>query len=127
MKYQSDSIDAEIVQLAVEGEQCVFFTPPYYSDLQPIDLLCKKAKSGVAKLYDKHTLLDDVRNRVVAEFEALDTDHFIIDRTDLVIQKFISQIEREVYITEQSTNKRDLTEKELSFHSLRTVPDFSTL
>lgn len=50
------------------------FTPPHYSDLQPIELVWAHMKNTVARQYSYKTTLDDVRFRLNREFEKLLTE-----------------------------------------------------
>jgi len=47
------------------------FTPPRYSDLQPIELVWAAIKLAVGRQYDVNTTLADVRARLDKEFENL--------------------------------------------------------
>ncbi len=56
-QWQDQNICAEVVSMAKESGHVVLFTPPHYSDLQPIRLLWAKIKSSVAKKYSLVLLL----------------------------------------------------------------------
>ena len=51
----------------------VLFTPPRYSDLQPIETVWAIVKSEVGRQYDDKTTIADVRERLELAFENLDT------------------------------------------------------
>ena len=97
-KWQQENIDPEIVQMAAEQGHKFIFTPPHYSDLQPIELLWARVKNAVAKEYSKQTTLSDVRHRLEHQFSKLDTDEgleavlAIINHVDKVIAKFSGEI-----------------------------------
>ena len=52
----------------------IVLTPPYLSDLQPIERLWAWVKNWVAAQYDNTTTLDDVRRRLIMRFEAISRD-----------------------------------------------------
>lgn len=73
----------ECIRLAEEKGHRVLFTPPYHSDLQPIEFLWAWVKRNVGNLYCKNTNLTDVGNRLEAQFERLKRKEFSIDIANL--------------------------------------------
>ncbi len=96
-----DNIDPEIVQVAREMGHIVLFTPPHYSDLQPVELVWAYIKSSIARKYSNTTTFNDVQTRLKEEFELLssekgsDTVAAIIDHIDQVISNFLREIQRD--------------------------------
>lgn len=69
-----NNVKPEVVQLAEAQGHVVLFTPPYHSDLQPIELLWARVKGNVGRKYNSSTTLDDVVRHLDAEFENLRGD-----------------------------------------------------
>ena len=69
--WQNTNIEPEICILAEEQDHKVIFTPPHFSDLQTIEYVWAVVKGGVAKKYTKSTSLEDVRSRLLHQFEPL--------------------------------------------------------
>ena len=57
-KYITDNIDIEVVRLAKEAGHEILFTPPYHSDLQPIELVWAFVKGNVGRQYSNESTLD---------------------------------------------------------------------
>ncbi len=55
-----------------EGHEVVF-SPPHYSDLQPIELVWANVKGQVGRQYTTETKLEDVRLRLEAAFDGLES------------------------------------------------------
>ena len=51
-EYIKNEVDEEIQHAAAMYGHQVLFTPPYQSDLEPIELVCARAKNEIALLYD---------------------------------------------------------------------------
>lgn len=106
-KWQDENIEMEIVQLAQAEGHSVLFTPPCYSDLQPIELVWASVKGRVAREYKKGVTFREVRDNLAKQFEYLlseagsESIGNIIDSVDRVISKFLSEIAAEL-----QTNKR---------------------
>ncbi|RHZ13234.1 hypothetical protein DYB37_011186 [Aphanomyces astaci] len=60
-----------IVQLAKDRGHEVDFTPPYHSDLQPIEMVWAYVKGAVGRQYNTSTKFPDVRQRLDREFAGL--------------------------------------------------------
>ena len=71
-KYVEANIPLEIVRLAEEKGHKVLFTPPYHSDLQPIELVWALVKGNVGRQYSVGTTLELVNQRLEAEFKKLE-------------------------------------------------------
>ena len=66
------TVPAECVRRAEKMGHKVIFTPPYHSDLQPIELVWAKVKGDVARSYTAETGMKDVRKGVVDGLAALE-------------------------------------------------------
>jgi transposase len=64
----------EIVRLSEEAGHKVLFTPPYHSDLQPIELIWAHIKDRVARKYSRASTLALVFERLQLEFQELSTN-----------------------------------------------------
>lgn len=70
-KYIKDNIPIECERLAKEQGHELLLTPPYHSDLQPIELVWALVKGAVGRQYDNNTTLELVQKRLQAEFDKL--------------------------------------------------------
>jgi transposase len=69
------NVPMEVQRLANEKGHVVLFTPPYHSDLQPIELVCDRILGNVGRQHgSKEPNLELVHRRLMKEFEGLDTD-----------------------------------------------------
>jgi ribosomal protein L30/L7E len=59
----------ECIKLAEAQGHTVLFTPPYHSDIQPIELLWARVKGEVGRQYDINSTLALVLERLLASFE----------------------------------------------------------
>jgi transposase len=104
-KYIEDNIPIEIVRLATEKGHKVLFTPPYHSDLQPIELVWARVKGNVGRQYNNESTLELVYQRLLAEFESLsvahDSVHGMIEKCTKVAQKFYDEIEEDDAVEEE--------------------------
>ena len=66
-------VEPTIVSMAKEAGHEVMFSPPHYSDLQPIETVWAVLKKKVGDQYNVETKLKDVRTRLVEEFDALES------------------------------------------------------
>ena len=64
----------ECERLATENGHELLLTPPYHSDLQPIKLVWALIKGAVGRQYDNDTTLDAVYNRLMEQFNNLQTN-----------------------------------------------------
>ena len=55
----------EVVKLEEDKGHEVLFTPPYHSDLQPIELLWALIKGNIGRQYNINTTLDTVYQRLI--------------------------------------------------------------
>jgi transposase len=62
----------ECVRLAEEQGHKVLFTPPYHSDLQPIELTWARIKGNIGRQYSVGTTLALVHERLLHEFKNLE-------------------------------------------------------
>ncbi|KAG7356089.1 DDE superfamily endonuclease [Nitzschia inconspicua] len=80
-KYIKESIPMDCVKAAEEMGHKVLFTPPYHSDLQPIELVWALVKGNVGRQYNKNTTMKVVYERLIAEFHKLEQDgHQLIEK-----------------------------------------------
>jgi hypothetical protein len=70
-KYIETNVPLEIVRLAEEKGHKVLFTPPYHSDLQPIELVWALVKGNIGRQYAIGTTLEIVNQRLETEFKKL--------------------------------------------------------
>lgn len=61
-----------VERLAEEQGHKVLFTPPYHSDLQPIELVWALVKGNVGQQYSVGTTLEEVYDRLMLEFGKLE-------------------------------------------------------
>lgn len=100
-KWVTENVKPAIIQAAEASGHKVIFTPPHYSDLQPIELLWARVKGAVARLYTKETTLRDDGERLQHEFEKLESEAgeeaiaAIVDHVDNAIRKFLEEIARD--------------------------------
>ncbi|RHY47783.1 hypothetical protein DYB34_001099 [Aphanomyces astaci] len=85
--YVTANVVPVIVQMAKDRGHDVVFTPPYHSDLQPIEMVWSFVKGAVGRQYDTSTKFPDVRERLDREFDRLPSS---------VIFDFIGHTDRKV-------------------------------
>jgi transposase len=69
----SKNVKPEIIRLAEAKGHIILFTPPYHSDLQPIELLWARIKFRVALEYSTETKMSDVERRLLNHFKEAET------------------------------------------------------
>jgi transposase len=90
-----------VVELARAGEikHKILLTPPYHSDLQPIELLWARIKGNVARLYSNGRTIDQLKAQLDAEFGKLPdksaSNQGMIDKTAALTKKFWDAIPHE--------------------------------
>ena len=113
------NVKPAIVELAESAGHKVVFTPPHFSDLQPIELLWARVKGAVARQYSKNTTMFDVRNRLENEFQLLMCDsgastiRDIVVHVNGIIQKFQDEIveqESQDQMSEEGESQRTFTD-----------------
>jgi hypothetical protein len=90
----------ECVRLAEEQGHRVLFTPPYHSDLQPIELVWALIKGNVGRQYSLDSTLDLVYQRLMKEFDMLqesghDSIHCMIVKCTNLARQFKEDIPME--------------------------------
>ncbi|KAF0706840.1 hypothetical protein AaE_013921, partial [Aphanomyces astaci] len=65
------TVKSEVESMAMERGHLVAWTPPYHSDLQPIEMVWSDVKGKVGRQYTVTTSFEDVRVRLDAAFTAL--------------------------------------------------------
>jgi transposase len=68
------NIPMEVVSSAEALGHKVLFTPPFHSDLQPIELVWARVKGNVGRQYSKDSNLTIIYGRLMKEFDPLDSD-----------------------------------------------------
>ena len=95
----------QVVGLATEKGHKVLFTPPYHSDLQPIELVWARVKGNVGRQYSNESTLDLVYQRLLAEFQSLsvahNSVHGMIEKCTRVAEKFYNEIEEDDAVEEE--------------------------
>jgi transposase len=89
-----------VIELARAGEikHKILFTPPYHSDLQPIELVWALVKGNVARLYSNGRTMDELKTQLDAEFADLLTAkgsariHAMIENTAKLSKQFWDEI-----------------------------------
>lgn len=71
-EYIKTSIPMDCCKLAEEAGHKVLFTPPYHSDIQPIELVWALVKGNVGRQYNSDTTLSLVYARLMEEFKKLE-------------------------------------------------------
>ncbi|KAF0710418.1 hypothetical protein AaE_012530 [Aphanomyces astaci] len=69
--YIEKHIQPQVVQMAIDKDHRVVFSPPYHSDLQPIELVWANVKGHVGRRYTDGTGRADVKERLEEAFEVL--------------------------------------------------------
>ncbi len=68
LKVALETLDPEVVRLAKAAGHTVLYSPPYHSDLQPIEQLWAWVKQRVARQYRADTTMEDVLVRLKRAF-----------------------------------------------------------
>lgn len=103
----NQNVEFEVVQLARDLGHEVLFTPPRYSDLQPIELVWAHIKGAVGRQYTAGTKLADVKARLDVEFAKLEQPQGcdlvgrIISSVDRVIDRFMKEMQEEDELVDQ--------------------------
>ncbi|EGZ23418.1 hypothetical protein PHYSODRAFT_482242 [Phytophthora sojae] len=81
-RHIAELVEPEIVTMAKKKGHEVVFTPPHYSDLQPIEFVWANVKGEVGRQYTKDTTFQQVRSRLDTAFKTLSskTDQGCIDK-----------------------------------------------
>ena len=72
-RWANENFLLAIVQLARAAGHYVLFTPPHFSDLQPIEILWVRVKGEIGCMYTRDTTLADVGRRLRRQFELLES------------------------------------------------------
>lgn len=121
-------VPIDIVKIAEDHGHRVLFTPPYFSDLQPIELVWAFLKGNVGRKYSSSTTMKDVLDRLNFEFDYLTT----IEGGE-VISSIISHVGKKVDDMLRKMNMEDVAyerselEKNEEYDSDSTVPETDTL
>ncbi|KAG9403906.1 hypothetical protein AC1031_005394 [Aphanomyces cochlioides] len=71
LSYIKENVEPEVVSMARSRGFDVVYTPPYHSDLQPIEYVWAYVKGVVGRQYTTETTMDDVRSRLEVAFSDL--------------------------------------------------------
>lgn len=129
--YQALHVPIEFVQIAEAQGHKVLYTPPNHSDLQPTEFVCALVKGNVGIPYICQTTLENVKERMDAEFVAFETEsgeqqiEKIIRSVDKVLQKLQSDIieEDEDDTPEDATNNGGTTKSEAEESEIDSATD----
>ncbi len=90
------NVELVVVTLAKESGHMVLYSPPYHSDLQPIELVWAIVKGEVGCQYTVDTTFQDVKGRLVRSFENLKTTtiHGCINKANRHLQTLHKHIEQ---------------------------------
>lgn len=108
----------ECVRLAEEYGHEVLFTPAYHSDLQPIELVWARVKGNIGRQYDINTKLSDVYERLLKEFDNLDTEdgknyiNKVIERTYRLSVELWNKVNKEPDETQSPVDIQGSSEDE---------------
>lgn len=69
-EYIADTEPMAIIHMSQPHGHKILFTPPYHSDLQPIELLWALVKGKVGRQYHEGTAIDMVHQRLIDEFDS---------------------------------------------------------
>ena len=102
----------EIVRLAEDKGHEVLFTPPYHSNLQPIELLWARVKGNVGRQYSIDSTLEIVYQRLLAEFANVERDEESsvnkwIDKCAGIAEKMYQEIDKDDDEAESSDEETD--------------------
>jgi hypothetical protein len=90
-----------VIKLAKKGNHKILFTPPYHSDLQPIELVWALVKGNVAHLYSNGSTMDQLEEQLKFEFNELLNEEgterigAMIENTARLTKKFWDDIPHE--------------------------------
>lgn len=96
----SKNVPMEIEVLTEEAGHKLLFTPPYHSDLQPIELTWARVKGNVGRQYSVGSTLKIVHTRLMKEFEVLEQTgqeaiEKMIEKCAKIAKKFYDEMPRE--------------------------------
>ena len=80
-----------ITKVCEEKGHKVVFTPPRYSDLQPIELVWANIKGNIGRDYAKGTTMKDIERRLQREFQK------ILDHGSMLVGDIIHSTNRKFY------------------------------
>ncbi|OAF64370.1 hypothetical protein A3Q56_07919 [Intoshia linei] len=100
-------INPIICEMAAKQGHSVMFTPPYHSDLQPIELIWAIIKGEVGRQYDVNTNFNDVLLRLNEAFNNLPNN--VVKEINKYDYNIINKIGR---IFSKMTNKTNINQNE---------------
>ena len=125
----NQNIEAAVNQAAKEHGHKELFTPPYFSDLQPIELVWDHVKSAIARAYTKTTTLQEVTERLDEQFDMMHSTE-----SESVITSIVLHVDKVISRLQSESNKRDdlldggsTTENEFDFDDSLTISDRTSI
>ncbi|KAH9087757.1 hypothetical protein LEN26_019822 [Aphanomyces euteiches] len=103
--YLDLNVKPQIETMAAERGHLVAWTPPYHSDLQPIELVWSYIKGKVGRQYTADTKFEDVRRRLDEAFENLSSS---------TIFNCITHTEKKIADISKHINDLDLADHSVS-------------
>lgn len=73
-RYVEEHVDFVLVEMVQEAGHELIFSPPHYSDLQPIEIVWALAKGAVGRQYSLETKIGDTYDRLLEAFAQLGPD-----------------------------------------------------
>ena len=116
-EYITVHIPRECEMLAKAAGHCVIYTPPYHSDLQPIELVWARVKGNVGRQYQHGVTLEQVLDRLVQEFETLEHEGHeaigkMISKTTTLAQKMFQEATQYTGNDELNESSTDASDSE---------------
>ena len=104
------SLPLEVEKLAKDKGHEVLWSPPHYSDLQPIERVWAVIQNAVGKAYTKDTKFADVKRRLVEQIEKLkdpssDTVGGCIERANERLEELYKHLEKMMEIEVNGTTE----------------------
>lgn len=100
-KYIRRKVKYECVRLSEEKGHIVLYTPPYQSDLQPIEIIWELIKGNMGRKYSSGTTLDMVHTRLIKEFTEVSANGHVsigkmIDKCSVTSDKMFITMDNDV-------------------------------
>lgn len=94
IRYINDNVKPIVVKMLEDAGHQVIFTPPYHSDLQPIELIWANVKGEVGRQYDNNTNFSKVLERLKSAFANLTSKCVkgCIDKTNKILHSIHKEI-----------------------------------
>ncbi len=112
-EWVNKNVEPAIVELTQEEGHEIIFTPPHFSDLQPIELLWARVKGKIAGCYNNDTRFEDLKHKLIDQFDRLSgvegstAIRSMVNHVDSVINKFSQELEDVIDCDGFGTNDDD--------------------